>query len=137
MAQLFIKKRGSANDQKAVEGTDDGEMYIQLGGDDAGLLADILAKLSGPGEDASHSGQKVVTIAGTAEAVGGDVATKGLVIIADPDNGGNIYVGDSSIDESGAKLPPGGILPCGAVNLSRIYIDADNSGEGISYYYTV
>lgn len=45
MAQLYLKKR-SDDGPKAVEGTDDGEMYIQLGGDDAGLLAALLAKLS-------------------------------------------------------------------------------------------
>lgn len=101
-------------------------------------LAAMLVKLSGPGEDVARSGQKTVAVSGTAEAVGSDVDTKALIIIADLDNGGNIYVGSATVDNSnGAKLPPGGILPCGAVNLSEIYIDADIDEEGISYYYTV
>jgi hypothetical protein len=89
------------------------------------------------GGESPASGQKVVTTAGTAVAVGSDIDVRNLVIIADPDNGGNIYVGDSGVDNTGCKLPPGGILPAGNVNLSAIFIDADNSGEGISYYYTI
>ncbi len=90
------------------------------------------------GSDTPVSGQKTVTTAGTAVAVGGDVAVKGLIVIADPDNGGNIYVGPATVDSStGLALPPGGILPAGNVNLSDIYIDSDVSGEGISYYYTL
>jgi hypothetical protein len=45
MAQIFMKKRSDGK-PKAVEGTDNGEIYFQLDGGDAGLLADILAKLS-------------------------------------------------------------------------------------------
>ena len=83
------------------------------------------------------SGQKVVPVAGTQVAIGGDVDVRGLIVIADPDNGGNIYVGPATVNSStGLKLPPGGILPCGNVNLSEIFIDSDVSGEGVSYYYT-
>lgn len=90
------------------------------------------------GSDTPVSGQKTVTTAGTAVAVGGDVAVKGLIVIADPDNGGNIYVGPATVDSAtGCKLPPGGVLPLGNVNLSEIFLDADYDGEGISYYYTV
>lgn len=90
-----------------------------------------------PGGDFPASGQKVVTAAGTAEAVGSDVDTRNLIIVADPDNSGNIYVGPATVDSAtGVKLPPGGILPAGNASLADIYIDADVSGEGISYYYT-
>ena len=100
-------------------------------------LSSIDGKLPAKGGETPVSGQKTVTSAGTQVAVGGDVAARGLVVIADPDNGGNIYVGPSTVDSStGLKLPPGGILPCGNVNLSAIYIDSDVSGEGITYYYT-
>lgn len=100
-------------------------------------LSSIDVKLPAKGGSVPVSGQKTVTTAGTAVAVGGDVDSRDLVVIADPDNSGDIYVGDSSVDAAtGVKLPPGGILPCGNVNLAEIYIDADNDGEGISYYYT-
>jgi len=42
MAQLYLKKRSDGL-PKAVEGTDDGELYCQLEGDDAGALADVKA----------------------------------------------------------------------------------------------
>ena len=101
-------------------------------------LKDVSDRLPAAGGETPVSGAKIVTSAGTQVAVGGAVAVRGLIIIADPDNGGNIYVGPSTVDSStGVKLPPGGILPCGNVNLSAIYIDSDVSGEGISYYYTI
>lgn len=106
--------------------------------DIAAINQAVLAKLSGPGEDSARSGQNTVAVAGTAEALGADVDARDLVIIADPDNAGNIYVGNSSVNNStGAKLPPGGVLPCGNVNLSAIYIDSDYNLEGISYYYNL
>ena len=101
-------------------------------------IYDILAAaLSGPGEESPASGVKVVAAAGTQVAIGGNVDVRGLIVVADVDNGGNIYAGPSTVDSAtGVKLPPGGILPAGNVNLSEIYIDADVSGEGVSYYYT-
>ncbi|OPY54723.1 MAG: hypothetical protein A4E48_00302 [Methanosaeta sp. PtaU1.Bin060] len=87
-------------------------------------------------DDIPESGQKSVATAGTAVAIGSDIKVGNLVVIANCDNSGNIYLGSSSVNSSkGVKIPPGGILPCGAVNLSKIYIDADVSGDGISYYY--
>ena len=100
-------------------------------------LSSIDVKLPAKGGSVPVSGQKTVTTAGTAVAVGGDVDSRDLVVIADPDNAGDIYVGPSTVDSTGCKLPAGGILPCGNVNLAEIYIDADNNGEGISYYYTI
>ncbi len=100
-----------------------------------GDLDTIAGSVAGGGSTPA-SGQKTVTTAGTAVAVGGDIDAKEVIIMADPDNGGNVYIGDSAVDSTGAKLPPGGILPAGNVNLSEIYIDADIDGEGISYYYT-
>ena len=89
------------------------------------------------GSETPVTGQKTVTTAGTQVAIGGNVDVRRLIVVADPDNGGNIYVGPDTVSSStGLKLPPGGILPCGNVNLSKIFIDADYNGEGISYYYT-
>ena len=98
---------------------------------------EVVVKSTIAGCDSPQSGQTIVTAAGTQEAIGGNVDVRNLIVIADPDNSGNIYVGPSTVDSStGIKLPAGGILPCGNVNLSEIYIDSDVSGEGISYYYT-
>ena len=101
------------------------------------MIYDLLANHLAAGGDTPVSGQKTVTAAGTQVAIGGDVNVLGLIVVADVDNGGNIYVGPSTVDSAtGVKLPPGGILPCGNVNLSTLYIDSDVSGEGVSYYYT-
>lgn len=123
MAQLYAKKASSGG-RAALICTDDGLLKVD-------------AENAHAGEDTPASGQKTVTTAGSRVAVGSNTDVKNLVIIADLDNSGNIYVGDSTVSSAnGAKLPPGGVLPCGAVNLAAIYIDADVSGEGISYYYT-
>jgi hypothetical protein len=101
------------------------------------IYDEIVARLPGAGGETPVSGAKTVTTAGTQAAMGGNIGARNLIIAANPDNAGNIYVGPSTVDSTtGLKLPPGGILPCGNVNLSEIYLDADNSGEGISYYYT-
>ncbi len=87
-----------------------------------------------PGSTSFSSGRKTVAAAGTAEAIGGDVDCLELYVVADPENAGNIYLGGSSVDNSGGKIPPGGVMPCGPCNLAEVFIDADNSGEGISYF---
>lgn len=104
------------------------------------IYDEIVSRSSLPnkGGETPVSGQKTVAVAGTAVALGGDVDVRELIVVANPDNGGNIYVGPDTVDSStGIKLPPGGILPCGSVSLSEIFIDSDMSGEGISYYYTI
>jgi hypothetical protein len=101
--------------------------------DDEGRVQVDIVSASIPGSTSFSSGRKTVT-AGTAEAIGGDVDCLELFVVADPDNSGNIYLGGSSIDNTGGKIPPGGIMPCGPCNLSEVFIDADYSGEGISYF---
>ncbi len=102
--------------------------------DDEGRVQVDIVSASIPGSTSFSSGRKTVTAAGTAEAIGGDVDCLELFVVADPENAGNIYLGGSSVDNSSGKIPPGGIMPCGPCNLAEVFIDADNSGEGISYF---
>lgn len=87
------------------------------------------------------SGRKVVATAGTrvrlADAV--TVCTK-IIITAPVGNGGTIYVGDSSVSavagsEQGLMLMPTGSATIDIDDISKIYIDATVSGEGITYSY--
>lgn len=117
----------------AVGKKSNGELVALLTDDEGRVQVDIVSA-SIPGSTSFSSGRKIVAAAGTAEAIGGDVDCLELFVVADPDNAGNIYLGGSSIDNTGGKIPPGGVMPCGPCNLSEVYIDADNSGEGISYF---
>lgn len=96
----------------------------------------VAESINPAGTDICGSGQKNVTTAGTAVAIGSSLNVKNLIIIAKCNNLGDIFVGNNSVSSStGAIIPPGDMLPCGAVNLSTIYIDAEHDGDGISYYY--
>ena len=110
-----------------------GELKAILTDDEGRVQVDVISA-SIPGSTSLSSGRKTVTAAGTAEVIGGDVDCLELFVVADPDNAGNIYLGGSGVDNTSGKIPPGGIMPCGPCNLSEVYIDADNSGEGISYF---
>jgi hypothetical protein len=85
-----------------------------------------------------YNGQKTVSTAGTAEALSASQAIlQGVTIKALSDNTGNIYVGDSSVDDTnGYVLASGEVLPLPIANLSTVYIDADNDGEGVSFVAT-
>ncbi len=115
------------------------ELPDTVAGDFAAQTAHLetLAAASIPGGASFKSARKTVTAAGTAEALDEDVDCRDLIVVADPDNAGNIYLGDADVDNTKGKLPPGGIMPCGAANLSEVFIDADNSSEGVSYFYTI
>lgn len=104
------------------------------------LLKGIFNKLTNTltvqvsGSNAPLSGQKTVAAAGTAEALGGDQEYKKITVIADADNTGDIYIGASVVDSvTGGKLPAGGWVDLEFVNTNEIYIDAEVSGEGVSW----
>lgn len=113
-----------------------GELKAILTDDEGRVQVDIISA-SIPGSTSFTSGRKTVTAAGTAEAIGGDVDCLELFVVADPDNAGNIYLGGAGVDSTSGKLPPGGVMQCGPCNLSEVFIDVDNSGEGISYFMVV
>jgi len=80
------------------------------------------------------SGQKNVSSAGTAEALGSATDIISVTIKAKSSNTGNIYVGGSDVSSSnGLILEPGDAVSLDINDLSTVYIDADTNGEGVSY----
>jgi hypothetical protein len=81
------------------------------------------------------SGIKAVAAAGTAEALGSGSVQRGVYIRALSGNSGaNVYIGDSSIDNTGFALATADGPVFLAVNdLSLIFIDVDTNGDGVSY----
>ena len=79
------------------------------------------------------SGQATVAAAGSTEALPAQ-ACKAVSIAANPDNTGNIFLGDSTVSSANGRiLAPGDTLDLAIDNLNRLYIDAAVDGEGISY----
>lgn len=79
------------------------------------------------------NGQRDVASAGTRVQLSAQ-ACKAVSIAAKPDNSDNIYVGDSSVDDTNGRiLAPGDSVDLAIDNLNRLYIDADTNGDGISY----
>ena len=81
------------------------------------------------------SGQKAVTAAGTAEALGTSTQLiSGVTIKALADNTDYIYVGDSDVSSSaGIELSPGESVFVECNNLATIYVDSAVNGEGVGY----
>ena len=84
-----------------------------------------------------YNGQKTVTTAGTAEALASSTAVKSVVKKALYSNTGKVYVGNSSVGSgNGFELEPGDAVGIEIDDLSKIYIDVEVSGEGVSYIAT-
>lgn len=82
------------------------------------------------------SAQVVVAAGPTATALGGATQADTLIIIADIDNTGNIYLGAAGVSSSdGLEMEPGRSVELKSVNLSAVYIYG-TAGEGVSYFYT-
>jgi hypothetical protein len=84
------------------------------------------------------SGRKLVTTAGTPVAISAAATAKGAYVSALDSNVGVVVFGDNAVvaasgTRRGAVLHPGDtvFVPCD--DLSDIYIDAENSGEGVSF----
>lgn len=87
------------------------------------------------GATAIHSGQVSVSTPGTAVPL---TATSTLVSIvtikANSANVGAVYVGDSSVTSTtGLVLSAGESVDVKIDDINKIYIDAANSGDGVSY----
>jgi hypothetical protein len=84
-----------------------------------------------------RSGQQTVSSAGTEVALGSTQVFREVVVIANSDNTGDIYVGNDGTDHvsstTGAILPPGGFMTFHEVDIADIYVDAEVSGEGVSF----
>jgi hypothetical protein len=84
------------------------------------------------------SGQKTVTTAGTAEALGSDQIDFGLIVKALDTNTGIVVVGNDGADDvtvsNGFRLAAGDVAVFDHVdNLAAIYVDAAVNGEGVSW----
>lgn len=84
-------------------------------------------------------GQDSPSSAGTPVALNGgnslSVPPGGKVrVLALPSNSGTAYVGDSNVSSSnGFALSPGDELQVRIDDVSKLYVDADNAGEGVSW----
>lgn len=88
-------------------------------------------------------GSKSVTTAGTAEPlVGASVPCKKVWIQADGNNTGDIFIGGSTVDNTrGIHLEihqankAHNILEIEIDDLQKIFVDAENNGEGVTFTY--
>lgn len=85
-------------------------------------------------------GVTTVTAAGTDEVLAGSTACKRVTIQAQTDNTGKIAVGASGVDATvatgdGVLLDAGDVFELDIDDLSKIYIDATVSGDGVRYCY--
>lgn len=81
-------------------------------------------------------GSKDITTAGTAEALGSDVAVKEVWITANDDNTGKVYVGTTTVSSTrGLKMFPGQTHKFTVSNLNLLYLDVDTNGEGVTFTY--
>jgi hypothetical protein len=84
-------------------------------------------------------GRKVVAAGGTREQVtANETHITAVIVQALRSNSGNVMVGGSDVDvtvgsENGIELSAGQSETLWITDLSLLYIDADNTGEGISY----
>jgi hypothetical protein len=90
------------------------------------------------GRMSALSGQKTVTAAGTAEALGSGQVHGAIIIKALVGNAGNVYIGNDGAGDvssaNGFELQPGEVVILDHLaNLSNLVVDADNNGEGVSW----
>jgi hypothetical protein len=86
------------------------------------------------------SGRKTVTTAGTAVTLASSTPAKRVTITALDTNTGVITVGGSGViaasgTRTGVPLSAGDSYELDIDNLSKVYIDATVSGEGVSFTY--
>jgi len=114
-------------------------------GDIPGSMA-VYFSPSNPAIKAEHNittigdGRKVVTTAGTREALASSTPCKRVVITAETDNTGIIVVGGSTVvaataTRQGTPLYAGDSFELEIDNLADVYLDATVDGEGVTYTY--
>ena len=90
--------------------------------------------------DGLITGTKTVSVAGTAEVLGSSQTIPSgyaLVIKALKANTGKVHIADSAseaqTDTSAYELSAGEAITLNIDNVNRIYVDANVSGEGVTY----
>lgn len=87
------------------------------------------------------SGRKVVTTAGTrVQVVTANTPVKRCTLTAETDNTGAVVVGDATVVASlatrvGVPLNPGDSYELEISDLSKVYLDAETSTDGVTYNY--
>lgn len=83
------------------------------------------------------AGAKTVTTAGTAEQlVASETACKKIIMTAEDDNTGKIYYGGSSVSSSlGDYLFAAQKIEIEIDDVSKVYIDSDQDGDGVKFSY--
>jgi hypothetical protein len=94
--------------------------------------------LVGPNRSLSGDGRKEVAAAGTAEALAASTPASRVVLVALQGNAGAIVVGASTVvaalaDRQGVPIYAGERLEIHCTNLEEIFLDAETSGDGVSY----
>lgn len=88
-----------------------------------------------------RDGRKVVAAAGTAERlVAVNTPCRKVTIMAEIDNAGYVVVGDSTVvatilTRRGIPLSPGTSITLDIQDLYTVYVDAETSGEGVTFIY--
>ena len=86
----------------------------------------------------AYSGQKTITAAGTAEALGTAIIDGPLVVKALEGNAGQVYLGNDGAGDvastNGLRLAAGDVVIFDHVgNLSSLYVDSSVNGEGVAW----
>jgi hypothetical protein len=99
------------------------------------LLLNSDGSFGTPSSSTISDGSKAVTSAGTAVALG-SATTREIYVTALDTNTGKIFIGGSTVSStSGMYIYPGQTMTFSINNLSKIYIDAENNGEGVQFTY--
>lgn len=104
-------------------------------------LGDVSANVNTVG-DSLFAGRKRVTTPGTQVPIGTTtVLSQGVVVSALDTNVGNVFVGNSSVNRGAdatkqIELLPGQGIGVSINDLAKVYVDADNANDGISYLAT-
>ena len=88
---------------------------------------------------AFNSGTRDIAVAGTGlSLVSENIIVKSITIKARHTNAGNVFLGDSSVDNTYAPLRPNEILTISRdemFDISLIYVDAANNGDDVDFWY--
>lgn len=84
---------------------------------------------------------KTVTTAGTQVALATSTNASSIIIRAMENNGGAVYIGDSTVSNTTGKLSPRDSISWesdrnrGLLDLADIYVDSDVDGDGVDVWY--
>lgn len=105
-------------------------------GDNALAVSDPVVANNTKTPSTISNGVKAVTTAGTRVALAASTACSYVIVVANPTNTGNIFIGGSGVTSAnGVPLSAGLSIVIPIDNLSKVFIDAEVSGEGVGFCY--